>query len=193
MLPNGVLSAEPVPATFLEPVNTSSDPLIDVEMGGVALSDPSAGLQLKLWTARYEAGEVIVSATGVPDTVLFQRAGITELALAFDQNMRPFVAFTDAGGSAFWWYDTQQAAQVFSAYLPAGSTNLRCTMDDKRPGQSGNSDIILAYIRNNALFYRQQRDRFETEYLLASSVNAHLVNVGMNTANRLQFHLRPTQ
>lgn len=191
MMPQNALSATAVQAPLVEPANSITTPLIDVEMGGAGLADVSAGLRDRLWTARYEAGEVIVSADGVPDTVLFNRPGIVELSLAFDQSMNPFVAFTDAGGSAYWWFDTQLGQQVISAYLPAGSVNLRCTMDDKRVSQLSNNDIILAYMRGGSLYYRQQRDRFGVEYLLEPAAGGQLVNVGMNVGNRLQFRLTP--
>lgn len=191
MIPGNALSSETFQNRFVEFTNDPSTPLIDVEIGGTAIGDPEAGLQVQLWTARYEAPNIILSADTVDDSVLFSRAGITELSLAFDQAMRPFVAFTDAGGSAYWWYDPVEEAQVISPYLPAGSVNLRCTLDDKRILNQGNSDIILAYMRAGDLYFRQQRDRYLTEYLLKTAAGSRLVNIGMNAGNRLQFRLQP--
>lgn len=186
MLPDDTLSSEPVPGQFAEPAASRKDWTVDTEMGGVGLSNPSGGLRDRLWTLRYESPRVIVSAEGVPDTVLFEREGITELSLAFDQNMRPCVAFVDGDGPWLWWYDSQAQAQVFTA-LPAGATSPKVCTDEKRRTLLANSDIILAYLRDGWLCYRQQRDRFDTEYQLAPVTTGRLVTIGMNTGYRLQF------
>lgn len=193
MLPSGgYLSTVPQAAAFEEAQGERGVPLVDVELGGVALNDSSAGLKVKLWTLRYEAGDFIVSADGVPDTVLFSAPDVTQLALAFDQNMAPFVAYMEAGQPRFRWYDARVTGYVV-VDLPADCVDLRACMDDKRLNQRAASDIILAYLRGTNLYYRQQRDRFAVEHLLASNLNARLLAIGMNTANRLQFQLRPTQ
>lgn len=191
MLPgNGFLSQVPYPAPFSEVQNSRSNLLIDVEMAGIALNDPGAGLQYQLWTLRYEAPDVIVSAPEAPDSVLFSRNGITELALAFDQNMRPFAAFVQDGKARFWWYDTRAGKQVFTD-LPNDAKTPKACMDDKRYNQRAISDIILAYTRGTGLYYRQQRDFFETERLLADPCGGSLSKIGLNDGLRLQFELRP--
>jgi len=62
----------------------------------------------------------------------------------------------------------------------------KLTMDDKRESQSASNDIIFAYVKSGSLYYRQQRDRFQTEYFLRSGV-AKLKKIGMNDKLRLQF------
>jgi hypothetical protein len=47
--------------------------------------------------------------------------------------------------------------------------------------------VIFAYIRGDALYYRQQRDRYQQERLLAGSVPGALNKIGMNAENRFQF------
>lgn len=190
MIPEARLSVKPAPSDYLDRTERPN-PLVDYEMGGVALRDPSAGLRVRLWTARYDAGtgDVLLSAQGVAETVAFTRAGITELSLAFDQNMNPFIAFVQGGQAKFWWYDPTVPGQVFSESLLGNAITPRCTLDDKRPGQAGASDIILAYVRNGNLYYRQQRDRYLIERLLLSSVSGGLRWVGMSKGNRLQFEI----
>jgi hypothetical protein len=65
----------------------------------------------------------------------------------------------------------------------------KCSLDDKRQLQVSRSDIILAYIREGALYARQQRDRFDTEYLLKSDVGGYLRRIGMNVQQRFQFDI----
>lgn len=188
MLPDHELSSIPINAPFLEPANNIRAPLVDYEMGGVALYDASQGLQVKLWTLYVDGENVWVTAEGVEPTLLFTLPGIREVSLAFDQNMRPFVAFMQHTLARYWWYDTLLGQMTFSDIPDAVSP--RCTLDDKRPMQTFSSDILLAYVKNNNLYYREQRDRFTIEYLLAEDVNATLVTVGMATNNRIRFKLR---
>lgn len=188
MLPLHQLSSIPINAPFLERANEIRAPLVDYEMGGVALYDASQGLMVKLWTLYADGENVWVTADGVEPTLLFSLPGIREVSLAFDQNMRPFVAFMQHSMARYWWYDTLTASMIFSD-LPEAITP-RCTLDDKRTMQQMSSDILLAYIKNNNLYYREQRDRFLIEYLLAEDVNAELVTIGMATNNRIRFKLR---
>lgn len=188
MIPGDRLGEIDRGAQFVARVRGPNEFLADYEMGGVGISDSSLGLRVQLWTLRYEGGVAILSADNTPDTVLFTRPGIEQIALAFDNNMAPFVAFQDAGGAAYWWFDPLQSEHVFSGYLPTGSHDPRCTLDDKRDLQQSSRDIILAYLRGGNLYYRQQRDRYTVERLLTDEHDLQmLVAVGMNRKNSLQF------
>lgn len=186
MIPAGGLSTTPQPAPFLEQVNSTLQPLIDYEMGGVALNNPSQGLWVQLWRVRVDGDVVWLGPDGGTEQPAFIRAGVTEVALAFDQNMQPAIAFVQAGVAWLWWFDSSVPGMVFTQF--SGILNPRLTLDDKRPGQVGNSDVILAYLRAGSLYYRQQRDRYQTEYLLSSVPPCGgLASVCMSTGNRLQF------
>lgn len=186
MIPAGGLSSQPMVAPLVERVGSTLEPLIDFEMGGRALNDPSAGLRVKLWRARVEGNLVYLGPVDETEQVMFVRPDITEVSLAFDQNMRPTIAYVQDGQARLWWYDSAAAGMVFTPY--PGISNPRLTLDDKRPGQASNSDVIMAYIRAGGLYYRQQRDRYQTEYQLAASLPCGgLASVCMNTGGRLQF------
>lgn len=191
MIPGNAISPTPRPAPFIEPQNDPSTPLVDVEMGSLALNDPTGGLLQKLWTAYMDGDSVMLKADGVAPVALFVRSGITLLSLAFDQNMRPFIAFVDGAGAHYWWFDPA-AGDVVIADLPAGTQYPRCTLDDKRPEQVSDSDIILSYIRAGNLYYCQQRDRFGTEYPLSSSIAGTLASIGFNEENCFQFAIAPS-
>lgn len=192
MIPMGRLSTTLVYAPFLAPDDVDPpNEFIDYELGGRALNDASEGLQVHTWTASFDsisAGNVSLAAPGFPETVIFTAPGITEISLAFDQNMRPFFAYVQDGQAKFRWYDTVVGTNVITN-LNVADQWPRCCMDDKRDMQTsqGTNDIILAYVRAGNLYYRQQRDRFEVEYLLYTGVVGRLVRVGKNIFNRLQF------
>lgn len=186
MIPAGGLSSTPVPAAFAEQVNSTLQPLIDYEMGGVALNNPSQGLWVQLWRVRVAGSVVYLGPDGGTEQQMFVRPGITEVALAFDQNMQPAIAFVQAGTAWLWWYDSAVPGMVFTQF--PGIINPRLTLDDKRPGQIGNSDVILAYLRDGSLYIRQQRDRYQVEKLeSASPPCGGLAAVCMHVGNRLQF------
>lgn len=194
MIPANSLSTPTIPAYYLNPDNLEYSRTISYELGGVALNDPSMGLMVQTWTLQlvniigYTTYNVVVYDEAGVSTELFSGVNILDVSLAFDHNMRPFVAFMENGVAKFRWFDTTVNDQVITE-LPAGSQYPKCCMDDKRITQAGTSDIILSYVRAGNLYFRQQRDRYQVEYLLKEGVTGVLLNVGMHRSNRLQFML----
>lgn len=185
MIPEERLSTTAVPGGWLNP--PSGLPRTSFHWGPVALQDASEGLLYQLWTAGVDVATVYVSAPNTPRTDVFTRANeVEEVSLAFDQNGFATVAFVEDNGSAWLhWYDTSIPAYVTTA-LAAGVINPRVTLDDARGFASSYNDVILAYIRSGNLYYRQQRDRFLIERLLANDATK-LYHVSMSTRLRLQF------
>lgn len=190
-LPQDVLSSQVVYAPFEAPRSEVKLPLEDYDYGGVALSDASQGLKAKVWRGFVDGNDVKFEAPGVSASVIFTEPGITDLAITFDQNGRPFVAYMVGAVAKFRWYDALAAGYSVTT-LPAGSKDPRCQLDDKRYSQAQTSDIILAYVRLGTLYTRKQRDRYLIEYAMATGLPAgKLVQVGMNIGNRFQFYVQP--
>lgn len=199
MIPDNELAPTAFVAGFSFPVKgpTPQDYLQDWELAGVALNDTSQGLLVKLWHLEgvynedTEVVDLFVSAPGVAPTLLFSGADITEVALSFDQNMNPFVAYTQANIPKIYWYDPTEPGMVHTT-LPAGCYDLRCTLDDKRGFNVANSDIVLSYVRAGNLCVRYQRERYGIEHVLRAGVgaNARLVSMAMNKGSRLQWRMR---
>lgn len=186
MIPSGVLSTSPQPSAYIERVNSTLAPLMDYEMGGVALNNASAGLWVQLWRVRVDGNVVYLGPDGGDEAPVFIRSGISEVALAFDQNMQPVIAFVQTGVAWLWWFDSTVPGMVFTQ-IP-GAINPRLTLDDKRTVEVANSDVILAYLRGGSLYYRQQRDRYSVEYLLSANPPCGgLATLCMSTGGRLQF------
>lgn len=191
MLPDNQLSSTPITGPLVLPDGLVLDDLLDFETGGVALNDPSQGLQVQTWTCAYiDNSKVVIKALSTGYTaVLFERARITSVSLAFDQNMHPIVAYEIDGEVFLWWWDSLTSQRRDDSF-----GNVRCprvTLDDKRAQQLANSDVIFAYIKGKNLCYRQQRDRFTVERVLRDGVSAlsRLKNVAMSKGYRLQFEL----
>jgi hypothetical protein len=182
---------------FLPPDDFESFLLLDYERGGIGLNDTLEGLDYQNWTLRYfpATEEFVIEAPNTPPTVIHTAPSVSEISLAFDQNMNPFIAYVEDGDGKFFWFDTVEQQDVVSD-LPAGSLTPRCCIDDKRDFASGAqiSDIILCYVHNGALKKRMERDRYTIEYVLQDpflhpdfELPAVLKRVGMNKKNRLQW------
>jgi hypothetical protein len=188
LIPEQRLSSQVVEADFLSPDDLAFGPLVSYEMGGTDINDGSDGLMVKTWTLTYVDPDFILTALGSGPYTLFSFTGVTKVSLAFDQNMRACVSYVRDGVAWIYWYDSLIAGFTHTV-VGAGVTDPCVCMDDKRANQIAANDIILAYTKDNNLYFRAQRDRFGVEYLLRNDVNATLMKVGMNRVNRLQFQL----
>ena len=191
MIPNNSLSQVLVKGDWLE--NTLPEPQLTImySWGGAHLQDPTQGLHVQIWTFEVFEDNVYVESPNTGRTFLFTAPDISEIYGTFYQNMQPFVAFVGAGQAQFWWFDTTAGHTVISS-LPVGSITPRCALDDIRRLEAPSSDIILAYVRNDILYYRQQRDRYTIERVLREGVSGKIVRMGMNVFYRLQFKFQVT-
>lgn len=168
--------------------------VVDYERGGIGLNDPSQGINVRNWTADLDGNEVRVypSDNEGAAVVLFSDAGISQLSLAFDQNMRPAVAYVAFNQAKLYWYDTALGA-VTTTILGPDVRSPMLSMDDKRDFAStaNTNDILLFYIRSNRRCYRQQRERFQTEHTLAwfEGTKLSINKAGMNVGNRMQVEI----
>lgn len=188
-IPEHRLSTTVQSTAFLAPDSNAPSYLVDYERGGIALNDPSAGLEYQTWIAEIVGTTITLRADSVAESVVYSGLAITEVSLAFDQNMRLHLAYIDNSIAYFTWYDTALPGPVTTNY-GADVKHPRLCLDDKRPLSTGTSDIILTYIKNGNLYAREQRDRYEVEYLLATGVDPDLYKVGMGTNNRLHWQFQ---
>ena len=196
MIPDEVLSTVAVPALFYPPRNRIREKLVDYDMGGVAIQDPSEGLQVKVWRCRFIDGDFVLDADDVAETVVYTPdVAAVEIGFTFDQNMQPFLTWIDEEDDSFFrWYDTTIADFVVTQ-LDGGTITPRCALDDKRNASgvlAGLSDVILTYLRDDTLYFRAQRDRYDTEYELATGYEQwRLGQFGIARNLRMQWHLIP--
>lgn len=177
------------PATLLAPRNKNYAVTESWEKGGVALSDTSQGLMSHTWRAWIDGKAIyIMRADQGKDTAvtLLAAPDITEVDLTFDQNMRPILAYVSDGIAKLYWYDTVSQSNVITDYPTI--KNPRVSLDDKRAFNVANSDVIFAYINNDQLCCRYQRERYGIEHVLHQlPPKTELVKIGMGTDNRFLF------
>ena len=193
MIHNEELNPLAPPSPFTGRVKRWGDDLVAFEIGGVAIADASLGNNYQQWYGRVVDGAIQLSNDEQVWTTVLTRPGeITEMDFSFDQSMTPFIVWVEDGQTRIYWFDPNIPGTTVTNF---GNTwvSPRCCMDDKRPLQIGNSDVILTYIRNNNLYYRQQRDRYSIERLLASGLDPEqrLVAVSMSAGLRLQWKSVP--
>lgn len=192
MIPEQRVSSTEVPQAFAFKVNRRTIPLIDYERGGIGVGDASQGLDRVLWKLVYEEPNFIVLPDEAEDTgdgiVVHSEAGVTEVSLSFDQQMRPVLSYVGADGPKIRYFDPAVPDFVILNLDPEVQ-NPRVSLDELRESQIAVSDVILSYVRNNNLYFRAQRDRFLVEYLLAEGVDGRLVSVGINRGGRYQWRL----
>ena len=189
MLPQNTASSIAIGGLYLPPDELVTSPLVDYERGGVALNNTSMGLMSHTWKCSVVGLDVWLQRDGAAAILLFQASMITEMSFTFDQNMNYCVAYIQQSVLKVRFYDPTVSNYVTVEFDQA--VNPKLSLDDKRSVSLATSDMILGYIRNHTLYYRQQRDRFTIERTLRTNLfpNTRLKNIGMNKNLRLQFEL----
>ena len=161
------------------PDAVSRDYLTAVAPGPRALSDPTEGLLAKGWYARADNGDGKVYLSGSRDDTrlgweteeeLFTYSGadIVELDLCFDQNGAPLIVTERAGHVWIRYYDPGVPGWVFEDF--GVGINPRCILDD--PINSSTSDMLVFYIRDGKVRYREQNDLYDSEGDTGAAVTA---------------------
>lgn len=190
MIPSNQLSSVPMLAEMLTPDLNVVSKLTDYEEGGFDVQNTSSGVRGYQWVCYVEQASVYIKRDGLAPRLVFTQPRMIEISFAFDQNMRPNFAYQlDDDDIYLRWYDT--SIQTYRTESFGLGRNPRLTLDDKRIENVSNSDVIFAYIRGDSLYYRQQRDRYQTERLLTTGIppQAKLKNIGLSRNMRLQFEV----
>jgi len=193
-IPQNALSLGASPAPLLAPDSEGrASRIVDLELAGVELQQGQQGLRVRDWRLELVGNDIRMSKRSeITFTTVITEAGITQVSLAFDQNMNYAVAYVALNVAKMRWFDATIPGFT-TLTLPADASSPFLSMDDKRDmATSGNrNDVILAYIRGNRLVYRQQRDRYLTERTLAwfEGASVSINKMGMNRSLRLQFEI----
>lgn len=193
MLPDNEPSSPSVRSAYIHPAERPKRAMLDWEWGGLAIQNPAGGFRYQIWRFDYDpvTGNVTTRPEGAPESdnvILITNPNITEIAGAFDQNM--------------YWHVTYKLSTDNNVYLTTPNNgdivvpdarSPRITMDDRRYSTESGAwnDIIFTYIRDNTLFYRQQRDLYGIEYVIGTSIDSalNIRNFGMTNQSRLQWRL----
>lgn len=195
MFPDNSLAPDAPGTRFLPPTDVPRSPLEDLEYGGIALNDPSQGHLVQVWRAYrpvLETGIWVRPWDNSAPAVMVQDTGsylARDIGLGFDQNMRPAVCWSDNGAVFLSWYDGTIPGVRVSSW-PGRSPVV--SLDDKREESTtqGTNDILLLYMDGADMKMRRQRDRYETEFILASpGESSFIARAGMNVGLRFQIEV----
>jgi hypothetical protein len=186
MIPNNSFTAVPVTTPYAFPMSIPYSALSQTIWGGTALSNSANGRMVQLWSIWYDGTNINVSPSGGAIAFSIAESGVSQLSLAFDENMNVAICWLSAGNANLYYYDTVSAGYI-TLTIPA--TSCVACIDDPASFYSGQSDVIFSYTRAGNLYYRQQRDRYTIERLIGPCTTKLLRRVGLSTGNRLQFEL----
>lgn len=167
----------------------------NVTIGPIGIQDTSDELTSKFWGAAFKQSTqellLIDTEEETTEVILTETDGMVKVALAFDQNANDTYAWiTNLGDLKIRWFDASLPGDAIINFGAAQSVTL--TMDTKYYPSSIDSDILLFYIRNGAIFYRIQRDKYATEYTTAVTEDAiSLLDSG--TRKDYRFQVRYTK
>lgn len=187
-MPENRLSTTPVIGSFIGAASKSISNAVDYEDGPIGLSDPTEGMNYQEWRGRVVNDQILIMSDNTEEYVEYAGVGISNLSIAFDQNGRLHYIFREGENYYLHWFNPQTGLME-NKDMGTNIHSPRMTLDDKRIEQSGRSDIILAYINNTdgSLCMRQQRDRYDVEYVLDAGPYLGLEKIGKADTNRLQF------
>lgn len=184
------LVADNFTENFLEPKDRMPTALSTWERGGVALEDATEGLDVANWLFFVVDDELFVRRedSDTPTSLGVITPAPVQITGSFDADMFPIFAWVDSNGDTFvTWDDGAELLQ-----LPARSGHVRLARDDFREDfvTAGDSNVVLAYVRDNVLYYRVLSDDFATEENAAPGFSS-LAQIGPTDTLQFQFTRLP--
>ena len=186
MIPSNEFTPTPIVSKFEYPYYEPYNPLSQNVLGGIDLNDPSRGRQYQIWNVSYDGLNINVKKQSGPIEFSLPISGVLSVSLAFDNNMGVVLCWTTTTGAVLYYYDTPSSNYITRSFY--GITSCRVVVDMADDFYIADSDVIFAYTLNGALYYRQQRDRYDVERFIGATLNK-LLRVAPNVGNRLQFQL----
>jgi hypothetical protein len=186
MIPANSFTSSPQVGNYSSPVNGVYYPLMQTTLGGIAIGDNSKNRQYRRWICEYTGGNITVRPEGQAVVFTLAQTNVLSVSLAFDNAMNIALAWMTPTGAKFYYYDTVSLTNIIVDYPDI--TSCRVCVDNANDYYNASSDVLFVYTKNNNLYYRQQRDRYDTERLIGSTTKL-IKRVGMSDLNRLQIQL----
>ena len=162
MIPGKIVSSDNL---IMSPKDKTQNLKESWDVGGIALMDSTRGLFYQNWQIKTDGQKIYIKAENEKQwREVLSDVKITEVDLTFDQNMRPVLTYVSGGIAKLYWYDTVSQSQTITDF--PNVQNPRVSLDDKRAFNTANSDVIFAYINNDQLCCRYQRERYGIEHVL---------------------------
>jgi hypothetical protein len=187
VIPGGQFTVEPVVSPYEPPYNLPYQALRQVAPGGIAIGNPLEGRLFQNWIATYVTPNIVVNPEFGPTAFTLPVPNAETVSLAFDNNMGIVLAWQFSSVSYLYYFDTDTASYTTRSF--SGTTSCRICVDNSQQFYNADSDVIFAYTTGTELYYAQQRDKYNINYLVGASTK-DLIRIGPSTGNRLQFELK---
>lgn len=182
MLPENKLSKDPIDGDFMVPEKI--DELEDYSLH--FSSREVIRCYYEGQNIRYSHMGVVYDVLTVPD--------LTALSFTLDQNLRPLLVYVQNKKTYMYWFNSAIGKMEVKLW-GEGYLTPQVALDDLRIENSSQIDIIFAYIKDENLCIRYQRDRFTTETVLGPS--DRLFQMGALNNHRFGFktfvRVKPTE
>lgn len=162
-----------------------------ISLGPVSLNNSQGKLNSRYWLVTQVAGQVLIQGQELfswasPVTLFNEPDVIQQISLTFDQLGRPLVFYrTGVNTLKLYWYDPVIQQNV-NVQITTGIDPVACFDFPQATGESF-TDALLFYTRNNRIYMRVQRDRFNIEYYTGvEEEGIRLESAGLRVDNRLQ-------
>jgi hypothetical protein len=159
------------------------------------LNNSGGQINERYWITYVDNGAVYIKGSQgeqwVTETLLFNEPEpIKQITLTFDQLGRPLVFYrVGADTLKLYWYNP--VLEQTELKILAQGIDPNAGFDSPQDTGQSYSDAMLFYVRDDAIYMRIQRDRFETEYVTPSiGNNVELRSSGMRVDNRYQVVYR---
>lgn len=180
--------------TTLEPEQNlilpeKNDFLEDYEMGRERLNQLD-GDKTTVWQCGFDDERKSIFIHHYNDTkktdVLTGLGEVSDISLAFDHLMRPFLAYVEDGVTKLHWHDNNQTQNMVlnDAIYPY------ILMNDTRPEQVEIAEVMLFYQKGMMLCCRCQHEKFAIEHELIEIRRGRLWQIGMTASHRLKYVFR---
>lgn len=176
----------------LRPSDLSAIIVQKSQLGPLELGNSLGNIAAKYWLVTYGAPFVSIrpeiSGYWGPSEILFQELDeVVSIDFTFDQIGRPItLMLINDGTIKLNWFDPIMDEQVTTTI--STGTSIAAGFDIATNTSDSMSDAFIAYVRDNKLYWRLQRDRWETEY--DPSVEAQdlaVLSMGMTDQNKFQI------
>lgn len=163
-----------------------------MELGPLIFNTSGGSIKSAWWLFEYISGIVYASRHNSSTNSFEERRevlavpSLVKLSATFDQLGRPLIFFDTGTELRLYWFDPELAENIVTTFgvgeFPFATFDIRWDTSNPR------SDVILLYTRNGGVYYRLQRDRYQTEYVTPVTSGAvELLQANMTVDYRLQL------
>lgn len=170
--------------------------IYDINIGPMGLSNSQGVLNKRYWLIYQDSeGKVVVRGSkgntwDSPTTLFTTTDKIDEISISFDQLGRPIVLYTINETQLFLYWYNPGIGEAEHKVLGIGH-NPFARFDVIYKAGTSYSDCLLFYVRDDKIWMRVQRDRFDIEYATpAVGRDIKILSSNLNTANRFQVSYR---